>query len=102
MRFLLSIAFSLNAATTVAQAPAEAPKPAPEPAKPAATPAAEPRRPLILRLDEIDGPKPTFAPSESERTPSADLPSLGGDARSVERAKSLRSSPYPHSSENLQ
>jgi hypothetical protein len=101
MRLFLFVALSLNAATAVAQAPAEAPKAAAEPDKPAATPAAEPRRPLILRLDEIDGAKPTFAPSESEKTRSGDLPSLGGDARTLERAKSLRSSPYPHSSENL-
>jgi hypothetical protein len=105
---LLALALLAAAGQALAQSPATPaaePKPpaaaAPSTAQPPERPAA-PRAPLILRLDEIDGPKPTFAPSESERPPSADLPSLGGDARAMERAKSLRSSPYPHSSENLQ
>jgi hypothetical protein len=105
MRFLLCIACSFNVATAVAQAPAAAqppvvaPKPAPVPDKPIAAPAAEPSRPLILRLDEIDGPRPSFGASPGERYQGGQLPALGGDARQVEGG--LRGNPYPHSSENL-
>ncbi|HEY2335981.1 MAG TPA: hypothetical protein VGI18_01295, partial [Burkholderiales bacterium] len=49
---------------------------------PAAQPApAEPRKPLVLRLDEIDGPRMTFGASPNEKIQSKELPSLGGDAR---------------------
>ena len=95
---LLALALLAAAGQALAQSPAT---PAAEPKPPAAAPStaqpperpAAPRAPLILRLDEIDGPKPTFAPSESERTPSADLPSLGEGARPLDHSQ--RSSPYP-------
>jgi hypothetical protein len=99
--FLVLLAFSLPAA---AQTPAPAPeKPAATPEKPAATqPATEPRRPLILRLDDPDGPKMSFGASEGERYRPADLPALGEGTRPIDPSWSPRSSPYPHSSENLQ
>ena len=99
--FLALLALSLPAA---AQTPAPAPeKPAATPEKPAAAqPAAEPRRPLILRLDDPDGPKMSFGASEGERYRGAELPTLGGDARRVDPNWSPSTSPYPHSSENLQ
>ena len=98
--FLACIAFSLPAA---AQTPAPAPapeRPAAKPETPAAAQPAEPRRPLILRLDEIDGPRPSFGASQGERYQSNQLPTLGGDARMPDYQ--LRTNPYPHSSENLQ
>jgi hypothetical protein len=106
--FLFCALLSLHAAAATAQAPAAtqtpaaAPAPAAAPEKPAATQPVEPRRPLILRLDEIDGPKPSFGASEGEKYQGRELPSLGGDARKVEGGGIPRSSPYPHSSENLQ
>jgi hypothetical protein len=104
-RFLTLIAFSLQAALALAQ-PAEAPKPAAAPEKPAATPAAnppaEPRRPLILRLDEVDGPKMSFGASQGEKYQSEALPGLGSGARQLDPSWSPRTTPYPHSSDNLQ
>ena len=98
--FLILAACSLPAA---AQAPVPAPeKPAAAPEKPAATPPAEPRRPLILRLDEVDGPKMSFGASQGERYQSEALPGLGSGARQLDPSWSPRTSPYPHSSDNLQ
>jgi hypothetical protein len=100
--FLVCIAFSLPAA---AQTPAPAPapeKPAATPEKPAAAQPAEPRRPLILRLDEVDGPKVSFGASQGESYKSDSLPGLGAGARPLDPSWSPRTSPYPHSSENLQ
>ena len=98
--FLILIAFSLPAA---AQAPAPVPeKPAAAPEKPAAAPPAEPRRPLILRLDEVEGPKMSFGASQGEKYQSEALPGLGSGARQLDPSWSPRTSPYPHSSDNLQ
>jgi hypothetical protein len=82
-RSLSAIALSLLAGAAAAQAPAPAaPKPAAATPAPAAQPApAEPRKPLVLRLDEIDGPRMTFGASPNEKIQSKELPSLGGDAR---------------------
>jgi hypothetical protein len=88
---LVLLGFSLDAA---AQAPAANPAPAQTPEKPAVTQPAEPRRPLILRLDEIDGPRMSFGRSSTETEKPKDLPSLGGDARKIEPTQSS-SSPYP-------
>ena len=85
MKSSLSLLFVL-AATLVAAAPAKvaAPKPAapaaaPAPAAPAASqPApAEPRKPLVLRLDEIDGPRMSFGASQGETFKKSDLPEIG-------------------------
>ena len=99
---LLLAAVSLQAA---GQAPAEPPKPAAAPDKPAAAPSTEPRRPLILRLDEVDGPRMSFGRSASETDAGKELPSLGGDARKINpnwAPPGSRGSPYPHTSENLE
>jgi hypothetical protein len=82
-RSLSAIALSLLAGTAAAQAPAPAaPNAAAATPAPAAQPApAEPRKPLVLRLDEIDGPRMTFGASPNEKIQSKELPSLGGDAR---------------------
>ena len=84
---------STNPAAAAPAAPA--PAPAAQPAKPA-----EPPRRLILRLDEMDGPKPSFGASAGETYGSQNLPSLGGDAMKVDPSK-LRSSPYPETDPNL-
>jgi hypothetical protein len=77
-RSLLAIALSLLAGAAAAQTPAPA---APKPAAPAATaPAAapaEPRKPLVLRLDEIEGPRMSFGASQSETYKKSDLPDIG-------------------------
>jgi hypothetical protein len=101
------VAFSLLAAAgpAAAQSADRAPAPAavPTPAPTAPSAAQPPERPagsrLILRLDEVEGPRMNFGSSASEKYPAKDLPSLGGDARQVEGG--LRSSPYPKSSDNL-
>jgi hypothetical protein len=85
---LLLLGFSLDAAAQ----PAKPPAPAPE--KPAVTQPAEARRPLILRLDEVDGPRMSFGRSSTETEKPRDLPSLGGDARKIDPAQ-LNGSPFP-------
>jgi len=99
---LLAAAGPVAAQQVPAPAPAAAPPAtaAPSPAQ-AEPPAATGSRPLILRLDEIDGPRMSFGRSAGEREAPRDLPSLGGDVRTLETSRSLRSSPYPTSSENL-
>ena len=84
-RLLSAIALSLLAGAAAAQAPAAAaPKPAapataaPAPAAPSAQPApAEARKPLVLRLDEIDGPRMSIGASPSETFKKSDLPEIG-------------------------
>jgi len=82
---LSAIALSLLAGAAAAQTSAPA---APKPAAPAAaaTPAApaasqpasgEPRKPLVLRLDEIDGPRMSFGASQGETFKKSDLPEIG-------------------------
>ena len=82
---LAALALSLLAAAAAAQAPVPA---APKPAAPAAAPApaapaasqpapAEPRKPLVLRLDEIDGPRMSFGASQGETFKKSDLPEIG-------------------------
>jgi len=76
MRIVLA-AFLASIATTAAaqtSAPA-APAPSVTPAQPAQNP---PGRPLILRLDEVDGPRINVGPSATEKPPEKDLPALGG------------------------
>jgi hypothetical protein len=81
-RSLSAIALSLLAGAAAAQAPAPA---APKPAAPAAAapaPAAQPapveaRKPLVLRLDEIEGPRMSIGASPSETFKKSDLPEIG-------------------------
>jgi 3-oxoacyl-ACP reductase-like protein len=96
MKPALAIAFTLFAAAAAAQTPAPAPQKAPAPANAAPAPAnaapapanaapasaAEPHKPLILRLDEIDGPKMSFGASQGETYQSNQLPDLGKPDRS--------------------
>jgi hypothetical protein len=97
------LAFSLLAAAgpVAAQSPAPQP-PAPQP-QPSATPAPQPaeRKPLILNLDEASRRQIMRGQPAEERTDGGaarGLPSLGEGARPLE---TLRSSPYPKSSDNL-
>jgi len=95
---LLLLACAAAAAQT--PAPSTNPPAAPAAAAPAQKPA-EPRKPLILRLDEIEGPRMHFGASPDEKYQPAELPSLGGDTRSLENARSIdknRASPYPSNS----
>jgi hypothetical protein len=87
----------------IAALPLAAQTPAPAPEKPAATPAAEPRKPLILRLDQIEpGRRMSVGPSAEEKVQSQSLPSLGGDARALEKVPAgSRGSPFPKSPENV-
>jgi hypothetical protein len=63
-------------------------------APPAAQPAERPR--LMLRLDELDGPRMSFGPSATEKYPAKDLPSLGGNPRPLDQ--SVRDSAFPAAS----
>jgi hypothetical protein len=79
---LLVASASIAAAGSVAaqstpQAPAQSAPPAatPAPAQPPQKPAG---RPLILRLDELDGPRMNVGPTATEKPPEKDLPTLGG------------------------
>jgi hypothetical protein len=85
---LIFVAFPLLAAAGPAAAQSSTPaSAAPSPAQPPERAApASPR--LILRLDEIDGPKMNFGRSADEKVPSKDLPTLGGDARPIDRTPS--------------
>ena len=88
----------------IAAFPLAAQTPAPAPEKPAAAPAAaEPRKPLILRLDQIEpGRRMSVGPSAEEKVQSQSLPSLGGDARALEKVPAgSRGSPFPKSPENV-
>jgi hypothetical protein len=63
-----------------AQTSPQAPAPAPS-APPATAPTAAPKPPggpLILRLDEIQGPRMNVGPTATEKPPEKDLPTLGG------------------------
>ena len=91
--FPLLVAFPLLAAAGPVAAQSPAPQP---PATPASQPAERPAR-LILRLDEIDGPRMSIGRSASETEPKKDLPSLGGDARPVDLSKP-RESIFPKES----
>jgi len=104
--FPMCVAFSLLAAAGRAAAQSPAPQP-----QPSATPASQPperkaagERPLILELDEASRRQILYGPgSQSAERPAGGgsaggLPSLGGGARPIE---TLRSSPYPKSSDNL-
>jgi hypothetical protein len=75
-RSLSAIALSLLAGAAAAQAPAPA---APKPAAPAAAAPApvEARKPLVLRLDEIEGPRMSIGASPSETFKKSDLPEIG-------------------------
>src|SRR5512144_715349 len=84
MRSLSAIALSLLAGAAFAQAPAPAPQKASPPATAApatasaAQPApAEPSKPLILRLDEIDGPRLSVGASTGEKFTGNELPGIG-------------------------
>jgi len=93
------LAFSLQAA---AQAPAPKPQPQP-PATPAASQPPERKadgeRPLNLNLKLDDASRHRIMSGAAEERPGgAALPSLGGDARNL---GTLRSDPYPKTSDNL-
>jgi 2-oxoglutarate dehydrogenase E2 component (dihydrolipoamide succinyltransferase) len=99
---ILAAAGPLAAQSPAPQAPAPAATPAPaapSSAQPAERPAEAPR-PLILRLDDVDAPRMSFGRSAGEKDAPRNLPSLGEDVRTPESR--MRSSPYPHSSDNLQ
>jgi hypothetical protein len=92
-------AFAAAAAAQTAPAPSTSPAKA-APAAPAAQKPAEPRKPLILRLDEIDGPRMEFGPSPGESYQSKELPALGGDARALPTLPAGTSgSPFPRDAE---
>jgi hypothetical protein len=81
MKQTLSVFIASLFAAGGAAAQTSAPAPAPtQSAAPASTPAQPkpPARPLILRLDEIDGPRITVGPSATEKPPEKELPALGG------------------------
>ena len=84
IRLLLLLAFALPAAAQ------QAPQPAAEPAKPAE------RRPLNLRLDN---PSSFATEAPAEKVPAKSLPTLGEDARKIERNVPLgeksEGGPYP-------
>jgi hypothetical protein len=88
----------LAAGPAAPQASAPAPTPAaPSTAQPQERPAAPPR--LILRLDEIEGPRMSVGRSAGETDPKKDLPALGGDARPVDLSRP-RESIFPKESTN--
>ena len=87
----------LAAGSAAPQAPAPEAAPA---AKPAEPPKAAPPR-LILRLDEIEGPRMSIGRSASETDPKKNLPALGGDARPVDLSKPPESIYPKESSSNV-
>jgi hypothetical protein len=93
------VAAGLLVAAGQARPQAAAPE-APPAAKPAEPPKAAPPR-LILRLDEIEGPRMSIGRSASETDPKKDLPALGGDARPVDLSKPIGSIFPKESSSNV-
>ena len=88
MRALLLLAVAMTAALpAAAQQPSQ---PAAEPAKPSE------RRPLNLRLDN---PSSFATEAPAEKAPAKNLPTLGEDARKIERSVPLgeksQGGPYP-------
>jgi len=80
MKLLLTAFLVSFAGAAAAQTPAPAPAAPAQSAAPAtpAQPAKPAGRPLILHLDEVDGPRMSVGPSSSEKPPEKDLPTLGG------------------------
>jgi len=85
-RSLSALALSLLAGAAAAQTPAAAERgpaapaavaPAPAASAAAQPAAAQPRKPLVLRLDEIDGPRMSFGASQGETFKKDDLPDIG-------------------------
>jgi hypothetical protein len=78
MKLFLAAFIASMAGLAAAQTPAPAQSAAP--AQPAVTaqPAKPAARPLILRLDEVDGPRMSVGPTATEKPPEKDLPTLGG------------------------
>src|SRR5258708_15397210 len=72
MKPILAVLFLLLAGMAAAQAPAPTPEKSatPEP-KPAG-------RPLILRLDDVEGPRMSVGASPTEKPPENELPAPGG------------------------
>ena len=87
----------LAAGSAAPQASAPATPPT---AQPAERPAAPPR--LILRLDEIEGPRMSIGRSAGETEAKKDLPALGGDARKADMAKPTEAIFPRESSSNVQ
>ena len=91
MRALLLLAVAMTAALPAAA------QQAPPPSQPSAEPARPPeRRPLNLRLDN---PSSFATEAPAEKAPAKNLPTLGEDARKIERPVPLgqksEGGPYP-------
>jgi len=93
MKQILALLSACLCATAAAQtaAPAAAPE---KSAAPVATPPQKPAgRPLILRLDEIDGPRISIPASPTEKPPEKELPTLGGQPSKAWERPSERTFP---------